>query len=114
MDDINTKDRRSDLRYSTESSLICRLFPSDNNHNAKAFDHSNTGISFKSNHEFKSGTVVYIRRESCPPKCPAGEACKICRPITIATIKWCELVENACTSSYLAGAKYLGVYGMGF
>ena len=106
MDDKIKKEKRSGPRYKTKASLICRLFQSDNNNNAKAFDHSNTGLSFVSCNEFKSGAVVYIRRENCPPKCPAGDACKSCRPITLATIKWCKQVEGACMNTYLAGAKY--------
>jgi hypothetical protein len=106
MSDSIKKERRVDIRYINNSSLICQLFPSDNNYHAKGFDHSNTGISFKSGYEFKSGTVVYIRREGCPQKCPAGEACKSCRPTALATIKWCKQVKNPCMSPYLAGAKY--------
>lgn len=109
MDDKNRTERRSDIRYMTEYPIICWLFPSDNNHNAKGFDHSNTGISFKSSYEFKSGAVIYVRRERCPLKCPAGEACKSCRPVALATIKWGKQVKEAYTDSYLAGAKYLGV-----
>lgn len=109
MDDKNRMERRSDLRHITKPSIICQLFPSDNNYHAKGFDHSNTGISFKSGYEFKSGTVVYLRREDCSQKCPAGEACKSCRPMALATIKWCKQVDEAWMSSYLAGAKYIDV-----
>jgi hypothetical protein len=99
-------EKRKDSRHKLSASLICRTNLSGANYRAKKLDHSNTGISFKSHYDLKPGTIVYIRRESCPQNCPGGRACESCRMVTLATTKWCQQSEGERTGLYLTGAKY--------
>jgi len=104
MNDIYEK--RKDPRHKLNASLICQTNLSGTNYYAKKLDHSIAGISFKSQYDFKPGTIIYIRRECCPQNCPGGKACEGCRTVTLATVKWCQKFEDESTGAYLAGAKY--------
>ena len=99
-------EKRNDLRHKVSASLIYQINLSGIHYRAKKLDHNNAGISFKSNHDLKPGTIVYIRRESCPPNCPGGKACESCRTVTLATVKWCSQIEDAGMGLYWVGAKY--------
>jgi len=99
-------EKRKESRHRLNASLTCQTNLSGANYHAKKLDHSNTGISFKSNYDLKPGTIVYIRRESCPKNCPGGKVCENCRTVTLATVKWCQQREGEGMGSYFAGAKY--------
>ena len=103
---VQIYEKRKDSRHKVNASLICQINLSGANYHAKKLDHSSTGISFKSNYYLKPGTVVYIRRESCPSNCPGGQACEGCRTVTLSTVKWCNQIEDAGMGSYWVGAKY--------
>ncbi|MDP3980382.1 MAG: hypothetical protein Q8Q33_03090 [Chlamydiota bacterium] len=96
----------NNLRHEADASLIYRINLSETHYRAKELDHNDTGISFTSNLNLKSGTIVYIRRESCSPNCPAGKACESCRFVTFATVNKCRQSEDQGMDSYLVEAKY--------
>ncbi|MEW6673962.1 MAG: hypothetical protein AB1427_19900 [Thermodesulfobacteriota bacterium] len=100
-------EKRKGSRYRLNAALVCRTNLSGAAYQAKKIDHSDAGISFRSNYDLKPGTIVYIRRESCPQNCPGEEACESCRTVTLATVKWCRHREVNGTGSYLTGAKYV-------
>ena len=99
-------EKRQDSRQRVKAPLICQTNLSGSNYRAKKIDHSSTGLSFKSQYDLKPGTIVYIRRESCPLNCPGGRACEGCRTVTLATVKWCQKFEGESKGTYLTGAKY--------
>ena len=99
-------EKRKDSRHRMNASLICQTNLSGVNYHAKKLDHSDTGLSFKSNYDLKPGTIIYIRRESCPQHCPGGKACESCRTVTLATVKWCQRFEGEEMGLYQTGARY--------
>ena len=99
-------EKRKDSRHRLKASLICQTNLSGASYHAKKLDHSHTGISFMSRYDLRPGTIVYIRREGCPPNCRAGKACESCRMVALATVKWCRQGETGGMGSYCAGAKY--------
>jgi len=100
-------EKRKDSRFKMNAPLIYRINLTGANYRAKKLNHSSTGISFKSKHDLKPGTVVYIRRKGCAQKCSGGKACEGCRMVTLATVKWCNQIEDAGMGRpYWVGAKY--------
>jgi len=98
-------EKRKDSRHRLNAALICRTNLSGVAYHAVKLNHSSAGISFKSHYDLKPGTVVYIRRENCPPNCPGAPACESCRTVTLATVKWCKPFERK-GNTFLTGAKY--------
>jgi hypothetical protein len=106
-------EKRGELRYKSNSSIIFQIFNSVEYHNAEEFNHSGRGISFVNSHYLKSGTVVYIRRVKGQENCSRGISCECCRTTTLATVRWCQKNEDSSESSYSVGAKYFE-YGVGY
>ncbi len=106
-------EKRGELRYKSNSSIIFQIFNSVEYYNAEEFNHSGRGISFVNSHYLKSGTVVYIRRAKGQENCSRGIACECCRTTTLATVRWCQKNEGSSESTYSVGAKYFE-YGVGY
>jgi len=106
-------EKRGELRYKSNSSIIFQIFNSVEYYPAEEFNHSGRGISFVNHHYLKSGTVVYIRRVKGQENCGRGISCECCRTTTLATVRWCQKNEDSDDSSYSVGAKYFE-YGIGY
>ena len=98
--------KRENCRHRLNSPLIYWMNLSGPNYRAEKLNHSDRGISFKSDLDLNPNTVVYIQREGCPPTCPGSKACESCRMGTFATVQWCQQHEDNRKDSYLIGAKY--------
>ena len=96
---------RARTRFNCNALLSIQPSCLDKVYAAQALNYSEEGIAFETNHKFKVGTVVYIKKNLCTE---AGK-CRPDQPILslscFATVKWVCENELKSDSAYSVGVK---------
>jgi hypothetical protein len=105
MSKTDREDRRRTPRFVAECPVVFQRFNSAEDYRAVTKNYSPDGMYIESDHIFKPGSQILIRRESCtePFECTL---CNTLQSLVLAEVKWIRTLDETDRPSYGFGVKY--------
>lgn len=105
MSQTDREDRRRTPRFVAECPVIFQRFNAAEDYRAVTRNYSRDGMYIESDHLFKPGSQILIRRESCtePFDCAL---CNTLQSLVLAEVKWSRTLDETDRPSYGFGVKY--------
>jgi hypothetical protein len=102
---VEPKNRRKTPRFAVECPVVFQRFNSNENYQAVTKNYSQDGMYIESNHHFRPGSQILIRRESCtePFDCAL---CNTLQSLVLAEVKWIRQLDETDRPSYGFGVMY--------